>query len=185
MEKWADIPGLEGRYQASNLGRIRSLTRIRRFVTRLGNEAFREVSGRILKTSNKVNGAGYAGFSFGHKKSMMVHTAVCLAFNGPCRNRTVNHKNFDKLDNRSQNLEWVTHKNNCRHAWAGGRHWKTIELNSKKYRGVKNPKAKITEEDVIAIRNDPRIGKVIGKEYGIAQANVSAIKRRLTWNHIN
>jgi hypothetical protein len=51
-------------------------------------------------------------------------------------------------------------------------------------RGVDNGNAKLTSEQVVAIREDSRPQAAIAAEYGIAQANVSLIKRRLAWAHI-
>jgi hypothetical protein len=51
-------------------------------------------------------------------------------------------------------------------------------------KGIMSPKAKLTDEDVIAIRNDMRSHRTIGKDYGISNRNVSAIKRKETWKHI-
>ena len=50
------------------------------------------------------------------KKS--VHRLVWEAFNGPIPGRLeVNHKNLDRADNRLENLELLTHKENVRHAF--------------------------------------------------------------------
>lgn len=50
--------------------------------------------------------------------------------------------------------------------------------------GAKNCKAKLSEEDIVKIRNDPRSGSVIGREYGMSQPMISAIKRRVFWKHV-
>jgi hypothetical protein len=55
---------------------------------------------------------------------------------------------------------------------------------SRQAKGEKVGSAKITESDVRAIRCDPRIGKVIGKDYGISSMMVSDIKNKVNWKHV-
>lgn len=50
--------------------------------------------------------------------------------------------------------------------------------------GEKSGVSKLTEADVIAIRADNRPQHVIAKDYGIRQTNVSLIKQRKTWKHV-
>lgn len=47
--------------------------------------------------------------------------------------------------------------------------------------GTKNGQAKLTYEQVVAIRNDPRYQREIAKDYNISQLHVSRIKRKLVW----
>ena len=51
-------------------------------------------------------------------------------------------------------------------------------------KGEENSSAKLTEEDVYAIRRDPRRQKQIAYDYGVGQMQVSRIKRRLKWKHL-
>lgn len=50
--------------------------------------------------------------------------------------------------------------------------------------GSKNPIAKLTEDDVIAIRADTRGPAVIAKAYGIRPDYVCQVRARKTWKHI-
>jgi hypothetical protein len=50
--------------------------------------------------------------------------------------------------------------------------------------GEKAAKAKLTEDDVRAIRRDPRTHEEIGRSYGISNQNVSWIKARKGWKHV-
>jgi hypothetical protein len=51
-------------------------------------------------------------------------------------------------------------------------------------RGEKNPRAKLTPEQVIAIRNAPGSGASIARQYGVAQQLVSRIKAGGVWGHL-
>lgn len=50
--------------------------------------------------------------------------------------------------------------------------------------GERHVRARLTEDQVRAIREDPRTTRVIGAEYGINCTAVSEIKRRVTWKHV-
>ena len=127
MEVWKDIPGYEGRYQASNLGRIRSLDRrvpCCRGATRL-------VRGRVLKSAGQktdphlrvVLGHGAAG--------VLVHRLVALTFQGPCpQGQEVRHLDGDPLNNCADNLAYGTRTENILDVYRIGRSWRgsaTIE----------------------------------------------------------
>lgn len=80
-----------------------------------GNETARPVKIRLDKHS-------YAHFSpcvNGKSKNVRIHRVVWEAFNGPIPGRLeVNHKNLDRSDNRLENLELLTHRENVVHAHA-------------------------------------------------------------------
>ncbi len=50
--------------------------------------------------------------------------------------------------------------------------------------GTRHGHAKLTEDQVRAIRIDSRSQSKIGADYGIHQHQVSLIKRRLNWGHV-
>jgi len=114
IEVWKDIKGYEGRYQVSNMGRVRSLERI--FIDKRGHK--QHVKGRILKQEMTHNGYLRVVLSevCGKNKHSAVHRLVCETFlQNPENKPEVNHINEDKSDNRACNLEWVTAKENCNH----------------------------------------------------------------------
>lgn len=51
-------------------------------------------------------------------------------------------------------------------------------------RGEGNSQAKLTAEQVRAIRKDPRSCKMVGDEYGLSMAQVSRIRRRVHWKDV-
>ena len=106
---WRDIEGYEGRYQVSNMGRVKSLGRKDRFG--------RVIKERILEPAVTHNGYLRVGLHVdGKRKMLRVHRLVCEAFHeNPDNKSEVNHVNEDKTDNRACNLEWSTRTENCNH----------------------------------------------------------------------
>ena len=97
----------------------------------------------------------------------------------------VNHINFDRSDNRSDNLEWVTPKENAMHSYSAGRVSKPICTNFVKGSAVGT--AKLTEDNVREIRAKfkPRVytREMLAKEYGVSPLTIKdAILRR--WKHV-
>lgn len=106
VEIWKDIPGYEGIYQVSVLGRVKSLAR-------------KGSKGGILKFSRNKDGYLYVSF---YKNSMQstfkVHRLVCGAFYvKPHDKNYVDHRDGNKTNNNASNLRWCTFKENIRFAW--------------------------------------------------------------------
>lgn len=106
IEVWKEIPDFENMYCISNLGRVKSLQRFRK-----GNcNNFTIVNERILK--QKIDKYGYCCISLSKNskmKSFTVHRLVALMFvfnTNIEKFKQVNHKDGDKLNNDSDNLEW-------------------------------------------------------------------------------
>ena len=98
-EIWKNIEGYEGKYQVSNLGRVKSI---------IGQE-------KVLHPKKHRNGHLQIGLHKDKKrKTMYIHRLVAQAFipnpdNLPC----VNHKDENPNNNNVDNLEWCTQKYNC------------------------------------------------------------------------
>lgn len=100
MEIWKDIQGYEGRYQVSNLGRVKSISK-----------------GVVMKPF--ICGSGYQELILlnGERKPKLLHRLVAEAFIPNAHGKKeVNHKDGDKFNNRADNLEWVTPSENQMHS---------------------------------------------------------------------
>lgn len=108
IETWKDIIGLEGLYQVSDLGRVKSLGR-KDFAGRNRKEKF-------LRPG--IDSSGYLSvvlLNLKIQKTKRIHKLVAITFldHEPCKyEKVINHKNFIKTDNRLENLEIVTHREN-------------------------------------------------------------------------
>jgi len=111
-EQWKDIPDYEGFYQASDLGRIKSLNRT---MSCMGKYSFLS-EGRIRKVRLGRDGYLKVNLSIdGKTQTLKIHQLVAMAFlnHVPCGYKLViNHKNFIKIDNQLSNLEVVTQREN-------------------------------------------------------------------------
>lgn len=114
MEEWKGIKGFGGFYEVSNLGRVRSVDRT--FITNNchGGRTPRTLKGKLLQPIDNGNGYYYVNLKCdGHRKNCYIHRLVAEAFcDNPNKCKEVNHKDFDKHNNRSENLEWCERKYN-------------------------------------------------------------------------
>lgn len=123
IEEWKDIPGYEGLYQASTLGQIRTCEGKTTSSARFQHRVWKQ---RIMKqkcTKNKKGRKDYRVELWNGKnhKTWLVSRLVALTWcNGYQIGYTVNHKNGNPLDNRAENLEWLSHGDNIRHGFANG-----------------------------------------------------------------
>jgi len=110
-EIWKDIPGYEGLYQVSNLGRVYSLPK--EWVTAKGTLICHK--GKILKTGD-TGSYLYLNLSInGNSKSYFIHQLVAMAFLGhkPSGYKlVVDHINNNSYDNRPINLQLTTSRYN-------------------------------------------------------------------------
>ena len=120
FEIWLSIEGYEGLYEVSHLGRVRSVDRKveysdGRVVTK---------KGKILSISAGANGYENVRLYKDKKaKNHSVHRLVAGAFvPNPDGKPQVNHKDRNPLNNDFENLEWVTHEENAKHAVETGYH---------------------------------------------------------------
>lgn len=168
-EEWRAIPGYEGLYEVSNIGRIRSLNYNR--------------SGDTKIMSHK-GGHRYSGVKLSREGKIyrcLVHVQVAAAFIGPKPvGLVVNHKNGNGYDNRVENLEYVTPSENSLHGYRIGTHKPT--------HGEINGMSKLTAQDVREIRALLLQGlkpKHVAVRFNIDRQTACDIGSRRRWAHLN
>jgi hypothetical protein len=117
-EIWKPIAGYENLYEVSSAGRVRRLETIVSEKSRYGKTRMVKHKARILKPCKTARGyllvvlCGQGG-----QKSHMVHRLVASAFcQKPNGRDVVNHIDNIHTNNRAENLEWCTQKENVNHA---------------------------------------------------------------------
>lgn len=105
-EEWRAVPGYEGLYEVSNMGRVRSLDRI----VRASGVSKRRAFGRVLRPYvNKLKYQFVALSKEGKSKSLLVHRIVASVFiPNPNGYNIINHKDENPSNNCVDNLEWCT-----------------------------------------------------------------------------
>ena len=124
MEDWKYIPGYEGIYQASTLGRIRSVEGKTTITQRHGTRVWKQ---RILKQKvahrkqTDKSDARVCLWKDGTYKTFLVSRLVAMAWcDGYSEGMTVNHIDGDPTNNTASNLEWVSLGDNIRHGFETG-----------------------------------------------------------------
>jgi hypothetical protein len=119
-EIWKEIKEYEGMYEISNLGRVKSLSRV--IYNRWGTTISRE---KILIPSIDNNGYAHTSLTKNKKKKTFpIHRLVAINFiSNPHNLPEVNHKKeFEKSNNCIENLEWCTHEYNTNYGTRNERH---------------------------------------------------------------
>lgn len=107
-EIWKDIEGYKGLYLVSNLGNVKSCKREKT---------------KVLSPAS--DGRGYLCVclsNYKNPKTLKIHQLVAIAFLGHKRNGhklVVDHINGVRHDNRLENLQIITHKENIRKGNSG------------------------------------------------------------------
>ena len=166
-EVWKDVKDFEGLYQVSNLGNVKRLISkgalCERFIGR-SIDRYGYVKRVLCKQGKNYN--------------ITEHRLVAYAFIENLENKaTINHINGIKTDNRVENLEWNTNLENKQHA---------VKSGLTNLKGINHPKSKLTEEQVLEIRefgfSQTRMS--LSKKYGVARITISRIIKKENWNHI-
>lgn len=113
-------------------------------------------------------------------KRIKIHRLVALAFvPNPHNKPQINHKDGDKTNNNSYNLEWVTQMENMKHSYSNGLH-----NNS----GENSGRAKLSAIDVRIIRdciNERRFTNVeIAGYFKIDPSTICDIKSGKSWSSL-
>lgn len=176
-EVWKSIVGNREIYAISNFGNIKTLDR----------EGARGhfVKGHSL-TVHK-NSSGYYRVNlniYGNSQSFLVHRLVALYFvDNPYNYEFVNHKDGNKLNNRSDNLEWCSRSENELHAWRIG----LKNKNTVGTKGEKHGMHKLSQKDVDYIRSvhkpyDKKFGtKPLALQFNVTPQTITNIVNYKNW----
>lgn len=166
--EWLDIPGYVGIYQVSNTGSVRRLKSHGKLPP-LSTVYMREKNTYLRINLSKQ----------GLRQEFSVHRLVMLAFKGePSKGMDVNHINGIRTDNRLDNLEYCTRKENIRHS---------IDVLGRSRTGTGNGYAKLKDDDVREIRQLIAIGESdqsICIRYSVVPRTIRFIRTNKTWLHI-
>lgn len=115
----------------------------------------------------------------GKGKTFRAHRVVLTAFVGPCpEGMECCHNDGNPNNNCLSNLRWDTHKAN----------YADMTKNGHGFQGERNPRAKLTSEQVVEIRRLYSTGNYLQKHlaqmFGIDQTVVSEIVRRAIWKTV-
>ena len=176
IEEWRPVVGYEGFYEVSNRGQVRSLS----WMTKHWQGGQRTKPARML--AQVPHWKGYFHVSIrtpGEEgKAAQVHRLVAAAFMPkPSPAHQVNHKDGDKHNNNIENLEWVTQRENTKHAYENGLC----------PRGERHPKARLNPEAVRRIRALRAEGtslRTIAANFGISRGALHNIFVGKSWRHV-
>lgn len=185
-ETWRAIAGLEGRYEISDRGRVRSLMRRsfrHEYVPRPTPLVMRLYPTRTGHLKVWLQG-----------RPRQVHRLVLEAFVGSCpQGCEASHVNGDAADNRVINLLWESHVDNMQRKVAHGtlnvgpRHGSRTRPD-RVARGERSGSAKVTDDEVRAIRALYAAGagsqRILGLRFGLTQGAVGRIVRGENWAHV-
>lgn len=170
-EQWRAVPGYEGRYEVSSLGRVRSLDRICE-----GKDGRSELhKGKVLKPCPKVNGYLEVSLRDGKsRKHRLIHHLVAAAFLGPRPDRLdVRHADGNRKNNAVENLSYGTRSENLRDCY--------------RYGGRKG-NGKLFADDVVDIKRRLEKGESpvnLAEEYGVNSAAIYHIRSGKTFGYIS
>lgn len=161
-EIWKPVKDYEGLYEVSNLGRVKSL---------------KFPKHKIMK--HTINGIGYTTVRLtknNYSVNVASHRIIATAFiDNPLNKPNINHINAIRTDNRIENLEWATSKENFEHALMLGNVNPLCE---------KNCNTKITNEIALDIYNSQESKKYLCKKYNVSIDVVNNIKAGRSWSTI-
>lgn len=168
-ERWLPVVGYEGRYEVSDLGRVRSTPR-------------RRTRGGLLTPALREGYPFVVLYLNGTRHAHSVHHLVLEAFVGPRpEGQVARHGSPDRQDNRLANLCWGTYKENEADKLRDGTAFRLP-------RGTAHWRSELTEEIVRAMRQRYAAGGVLqrelAEEYGVTPGAVHDVIRGRRWSWV-
>jgi len=166
-EEWKAIPGYEGLYEASTLGRIRS--------TRWWPHKIMKFKETRKMGRGKVCSLQLNLYLRGDRRTHIVSHLILFTFVGPRPpNLVACHWDGSVYNNAVPNLRWDTNEANMidreRHGTSAV--------------GVRNPNAKLAEKDVFYIRTSTERTASLSAQFGVSMESIQNVRRRVTWKHL-
>ena len=171
-QTWKDIPGFVGKYQVSDLGKVRSIVRTSDGYEQIGKELKGNTTDhgyqRVILTKSRLRSKHY-----------YVHRLVAITFLGDytADELEVAHNDGNKLNNKLENLRWTTSKDNSADQLRHGT----------RNQGEKHGCAKLTAKDVTMMRGLRGLGatlQYIADLYGISNSHCHRIISGQAWSHV-
>lgn len=165
-EIWKDIIGYEGKYRISNLGNVFS-------IRRLGSGG--DKTGKLLKLKIDIYGYCYVNlYNSSGRKLHKIHRLVASYFiDNPDNKPQVNHIDFNRQNNKVNNLEWCTISENHKHTWLNGRGYNPLHI-----RGLDNPNTKYHLDiikEMILLRDNKMSYPKIANKFGCSHSTVQRL----------
>jgi hypothetical protein len=172
MKKWVPVFGLEGFYEVSSDGDVRSIPR--GGVTSYGKRMYGGNELKHISTSS-----GYPSVNLtkkGFRKQFLVHRIVLESFVGPApEGMEACHQNGVRSDCRLSNLRWDTRSNNAldkrnHGTWQGGEN---------------NGNTSLKNKEAIEIRKSKLSAEKLSKIYNVSKTTIYRIKHKELWQYVN
>ncbi len=175
-EQWKTISGFEESYEVSSFGRVRSLDRIVKSYSPTSQWQKRKLQGRILRP--KINSYGYYSVFLRRNNKPYENKVHLLVLNAFVGKRPVGfhsrHLDGNRLNNNIGNLVYGTPQENCDD---------TIRHGTRQ-RGMKHPQHKLTDQDVLLIREQVAAGiqqKDLANQFNVSRSLICLIIKRKLW----
>lgn len=147
-KEWKNIKGYETLYKVSNYGEIKAKRRVIYKIIDDERQPIFVTKEKIMSPVNHGNGYLYITLidEFGNRKNHYVHRLVAEAFiPNPNNLPQVNHRDYDRKNNKVTNLEWCSSLENIRHSRCNQPRFHETSKKSfgYKYIGIKNGKYRV------------------------------------------
>jgi hypothetical protein len=178
IEVWKDVLEYDGRYQVSNLGRIKSIRKLKS-QTSIKKYGKLQIE-NILKPEFSKDYFRIMLSTAGETKRFQVHRLVLASFSRvPLLGEEGNHLDGNTKNNKLDNLEWTTKRGNVEHRIRIGKYLSQS--------GENQCFSKLKTQNVIDIRRLRKEGisaRELGKRFGVEESSIRNIVNYKSWKHV-